>query len=470
VVYAVGGAKGFLGALHHKMTTEVEISLNKGAQDGFVRSQSPFPAFMGGQGSGKTAGGVIKCWMYTIDNPGSRGVWTEPVAAMFAESCLPTLRTFFGEYEGSFWQEQGKGGPNHRIEFANGCLWMLKAAETPERLVGFEVAWALMNEAGSTEHGSQEQAYLNLVGRLRQKGFRHWLGVATTPSGRNWLFREWVDSPTAKETGHTLFHGSTFENKENLPDGYIERMSQAYVEGTPMYRQYVLGEFVQMEGLVLPNFDVDKHVAPWPDKMKIEEIDGEFVVLDEEGAIKSRHPSKHDALLSMLFIRKIAGVDFGVQSPTAIVECAVTNTGHRYLREWLYKRDCDDETFVKACRDAMDDGITLFVCDPSGKDRIRWMNDKGIPAVKARSNRIEARVKSWITPLSQGMLTICNESQFLIREVLGLSWAKRRGRELETDRFDVNTPDHAFDGGADALQEIEAMPIGWKVPELVELL
>ncbi|KKL75370.1 hypothetical protein LCGC14_2055540, partial [marine sediment metagenome] len=243
---------------------------------------------------------------------------------MFAESLLPTLRSFFGEYEGNdrykqAWREQGKGGPNHRIEFPYlGSIWMLKAAETPERLVGFEVAWALMNEAGSTEHGSQEQAYLNLVGRLRQKGFRHWLGVATTPSGYNWLWREWVESETAKETGHLLFHGSTFENKENLPDGYIERMSLAYVPGTPMYRERVLGEFVQMSGLVIPNFDVDKHVSPWPDE---------------------------------LFIRKIAGVDFGVQSPTAIVECAVTKSGHKYMREWLYKRDCDDETFVKACRD-----------------------------------------------------------------------------------------------------------------------
>jgi hypothetical protein len=192
-----------------------------------------------------------------------------------------------------------------------------------------------------------------------------------------------------------------------------------------------------MEGLVLPNFDPDKHIAPWPDE---------------------------------LFIRKIAGVDFGVQSPTAIVECAVTHSGHRWMKEWLYKRECDDETFVKACRDAMDDGITLFVCDPSGKDRIRWMQEKGIPSVKARSNRIELRVKSWLTPLSQGMLTVCNESHFLIREVLGLSWAKRRGRELETDRFDINTPDHAVDAGSDALQEIEAMPIGWKVPELVDAL
>ena len=404
------------------MTTEVEISLNKGAQDGFVRSQSPFPAFMGGQGSGKTAGGVIKCWMYTIENPGSRGVWTEPVAAMFQESCLPTLRSFFGEYEGSFWQEQGKGGPNHRIEFSNGCLWMLKAAETPERLVGFEVAWALMNEAGSTEHGSQEQAYLNLVGRLRQKGFRHWLGIATTPSGYNWLWREWVESESAKETGHLLFHGATSENEANLPVGYIERMSHAYIPGTPMYNERVLGLFVQMSGLVLPGFDPKTMCVNWPNE---------------------------------LFTHKIAGVDFGSQSPTTIIETSMTPSRHIWVREWLYKRECDDETLVKACGDAMDDGVTQFICDPSGKDRIQWMCRQGIPAVKAESNKIERRVKAWTTPLSEERLSVDLNSGFLIRELTGLAWAARRGREMETDRFSQSSPDHGFDGGAYALMRLD---------------
>jgi phage terminase large subunit len=407
--------------------TKVDIALNKGAQSDFVHSEAEFPAFMGGQGSGKTAAGVIKAWMFTVQHPGSRGVWTEPVAAMFAESLLPTLREladedgnkYFGDYEGAFWQEQGKGGPNHRIEFANGCLWMLKAAETPERLVGFEVAWVLMNEAGSTEHGSQEQAYLNLIGRLRQKNYPHWLGVATTPAGYNWLYREWVDQP---KPGHVLFTGSTFENKKNLPDDYIERMAQEYVEGTPMYDERVLGKFVQMSGLVLPGFDAAKMTSPWPDE---------------------------------LFTHKLAGVDFGSQSPTTVIETAMNSGRHIWVREWLYKRECDDETFVKACGDAMKDGVTQFICDPSGKDRIDWMCRQGIPAVKAESNKIERRVKAWTTPISEGRLTVDINSGFLIRELTGLVWAERRGRDMETDRFSQSSPDHAFDGGASALMRID---------------
>ena len=404
------------------MVTEVDIQLNKGAQDGFVRSNAAFPAMMGGYRSGKTAGGVIKCWFYSMKHPGAIGVWTEPVAAMFAESLLPTLRKFFGAYEGSLWQEQGKGGPNHRIEFNNGCLWMLKAAETPERIVGFEAAWALMNEAGSTEHGSQQEAYFKLIGRLSQQGYPHWLGAATTPSGYNWLWKEWVDEPTAKETGHVLFHAATFENQDNLPDEYIERMAQAYVEGTPMYRQYVLGEFVQMSGLVLSGFDPSKHIGSWPDT---------------------------------LFTHKFAGVDFGSQSPTTIIETSVTTSRHIWVREWLYKRECDDETFVKACGEAMESGITQFICDPSGKDRIEWMVRQGIPAIKAESNKIERRVKAWTTPIAEGRLTVDINSGFLVRELTGLVWAERRGRDMETDKFSQNSPDHAFDGGACSLMRLD---------------
>lgn len=408
------------------------ITLNKGAQWDFVFSDEMFPAFMGGFRSGKTVAALMKCWAYTMKHPGSVGVWTEPVAGMFSETLLQSLRKFFGDYEGSLWTEKGVGGPNHRIEFQNGCLWMLKAAETPERLVGFECAWALMDEAASTEHSSQHEAYLKLVGRLSQQGFPHWLGVTSTPSGYNWIYREWVDSP---QPGHVLFQGSSLDNPA-LENVYKELIKRTYVPGTPMYNQFVLGKFVAMEGLVIPGFDPNTHACVnWPDQ---------------------------------LYTRKVAGVDFGAQSPTTVIEVATTTSKSYWIREWLYKRDCDDETFIKACSEAMNSGVTLFACDPSGRERIEWMRRQGIPAIKAPSNLIERRVKAWTTPLAEGRLNVDAGSQFLIRELTGLLWAKRRGREMETNEFSQDCPDHAFDGGSYGLQQIErTIPVGFPAPKLV---
>ncbi len=410
-----------------------KIVYNDGAQADFIESEESFPAFLGGFRSGKTAAGVMRCWKYSMEYPGSVGVWTEPVAGMFAEVLLPTLRKFFGDYEGQLWQEQGRGGPNHRIEFANGCLWMLKAAETPERLVGFECAWVLMDEAASTEHGSQEEAYLKLVGRLSQQGFPHWLGITSTPAGYNWIWREWKDNPAAKETGHVLFTGSSLDNPA-LEATYLEKMSRTYVQGTPMYDQYVLGKIVQMSGLVIPGFDANIHACVnWPQ--------------------------------DQLFTHKIAGVDFGSQSPTTIIEDAMTPTRHVWVRELLYKRECDDVTFVKACRAAMDDGVTMFACDPSAKDRIEWMCQQGIPAFKAESNSRERRVKVWTTLIAEGRLSVDRSSGFTIRELSGLAWKERRGREMETN--DWRGPDHGFDGGAYAHMSLELVaPMGYKLPQL----
>lgn len=242
-----------------------------------------------------------------------------------------------------------------------------------------------------------------------------------------------MDEPTAKKTGHILFRGSSMENP-TLEESYLDGMTAAYKPGTPMYNRYVLGGFDEFEGLVLMGFDPDTMIAPWPDE---------------------------------LFIHKVAGVDFGAQSPTTVIETSMTLSRRRWLREWLYKRDCDDETLVRACRDAMDDGVTRFLCDKSDPARISWMKRQGIPAAENASNRIEQRVKAWLTPISEDRLTIDSGSPFLIREVTGLSWATRKGREMETDHFRQGDPDHAFDGGANGLMHLEkAVPKGMVAPDV----
>ena len=44
-------------------------------------------------------------------------------------------------------------------------------------------------------------------------------------------------------------------------------------------------------------------------------------------------------------------------------------------------------------------------------------------------------------------------SGFTIRELTGLAWKERRGRDMETDEW--TGPDHGIDGGAYALMRID---------------
>jgi hypothetical protein len=279
-----------------------------------------------------------------------------------------------------------------------------------------------MDEAAETEGGSQEPAFLNLAARTRQKGYRHWLGITTTSAGRDWLWRDWEDNPLP---GHVLYKATSFDNPHR-DEIALDALARLYGEGTPRYRQRIMAEFAQL----------DTMIVSWPE--------------DD------------------VFLGSVAGVDFAPQSPTAIIEVGITLSRRKWLREWLYERECDDETFKKAAWAARRAGVRLFLCDPSGKEAIQKMRGWGLPATKAPSNKISDRVKAWLTPIAERQLMVDRASRFLIREIMGLSWAKRRGRELETDRFDPNTPDHAFDAGAYALEFAGQMVLDWKPPTITE--
>lgn len=414
------------------MVTEVKtFKANPGAQEDFVKSHEPFPAFIGGFGAGKTIGLCLKAFFYTTQNPGANGCITEPVSGMLADPLMETWRELFSDYEGDIWVERGRLGPNWQIEFPSlGSHILLRSAETPGRLIGFKVAWAGMDEAAETEGGSQEEAYLNLVARRRQKGFRHWLGITTTSAGRDWLWRDWEENP---KPGHVLFKASSFDNPYR-DEVAVQEMVAEFGLGTPLYRQRIMAEFAQLEGLVLPIFNPKTMIRPWP--------------VDD------------------VFLSSIGGIDFAPQSPTAVVEVSVDRSYRPCLREWLYERECDDETLFKACRAAMRAGVTFFVGDPSGKEKIATLNRARIPTIGAPSNRVLDRVAAWTKPIGENRLMVGNASQFLIREITGLTWAKRRGRVMETNEFNPLTPDHAFDAGAYALMLQNKMVLDWKPPEI----
>lgn len=415
------------------MVTEEKVaySANPGAQWEFVKSKEPFPAFVGGFGSGKTAAGCLKAVAYMTQNPGANGCITEPVSGMLADPLMESWRKLWGEHEGQLWVEKGRLGPNWQIDFPPlGSHILLRSAETPGRLIGFESAWAWMDEAAESEGGSQELAFLNLVSRLRQKGFRHWLGITTTSAGRDWLWRDWEENP---KEGHKLYKASSYDNPHRDVES-VERMAKVYGVGTPRYRQRIMAEFAELEGLVLPLFDPDTMIAPWP--------------------------------ADSVFLRSVAGIDFAPESPTAIVEVSIDASRRPWLREHLYEWQCDDDTLLKGCRAAQRAGVTLFVGDPSAKERIHFLNANRIPTTRARSNKINDRVGAWSGPIAEKRLLVDEASSFLKREITGLTWAKSRGRELTSDRFAPNAPDHAFDAGAYGLQEIGNMIVDWKPPEI----
>lgn len=433
------------------MTTETKVEqhtfeLNPGGQWDFFHSKAPFPAYIAGRGSGKTAGAILKVFAYCYDNPGAMSIITEPTMPLVHTILMPRFRNLFGSWEGALWRLTGKGSGQEQIEFLRppdqigvprDSVILLRAALEPEKLVGFEFACGNMDEPAETIGGSQELAFLNLVGGLRQKGFKNmFLSLTSTPKGYNWVWRSWHDEAGKLRPGHALFGGTALENKANLDEGYWERLKAEHGENSPRWRQEALGEFVFVEGLVYGDiFDPKRHIRPFPENVP--------------------------------FVKRLGGIDFGVHSPTAVVEGRMDAGRRVYIKERLYRRDCRDDELLSLCGQMMKEGTTRFICDPSGKDRIEWLRRNGVPARKAKSNLIGLRTASWSTRFVADSVYITTDSPNLIREIGGLAWAPSRGVGFDTDKFDKNTPDHLHDAGADLLQDMEsAVPIGMEAPEL----
>jgi hypothetical protein len=124
-----------------------------------------------------------------------------------------------------------------------------------------------------------EKDFLDLLGRLRgsaeytgddptmpRTGPR-WIVLLCNPT-RNWVYRKLVkplqdykngipnDNLMTDESGKPiveLFEGSTYTNRDNLPEDFIETLESAY-QGQ-MRSRYLLGEWGAFEGLVYPQYD-----------------------------------------------------------------------------------------------------------------------------------------------------------------------------------------------------------------------
>ena len=79
-----------------------------------------------------------------------------------------------------------------------------------------------------------EEIVLTLNGRLRRKGIKH-RGYMTSNPKLSWLYRVFKQE---QPPNHRLIEVSTLENKQNLPESYMQTLEQ-YPES--WYKQYVLG-------------------------------------------------------------------------------------------------------------------------------------------------------------------------------------------------------------------------------------
>jgi len=177
----------------------------------FVADDTRFTAFIGGIGSGKTHAGCAKALLH-CNKPGL-GLVVAPTYKMLKDA---TIRTF-KDVAGDAWLDLNKSEMLARV--ANAEV-LFRSSDKPERLRGPNLSWAFLDEAAL----SNERTWQIVIGRLRAGGEAGPAWITTTPKGRNWVWREFVE----KQRSEYAVHRARTDENPYLADEYIRDLEAAY--------------------------------------------------------------------------------------------------------------------------------------------------------------------------------------------------------------------------------------------------
>lgn len=223
-------------------------------QKAFVKCREPYPAFVGGFGSGKTAAAIARALALKIKFPKADIAYYLPSYPLVQDIAMKRFPELCERKE---WPFKMRGGTSPHIEFPNAGRIIFRSLSHPESIVGYEVAHSVCDELDTLPEDKARDAWNKVIARNRQKvdGWPNSVAVATTPEGFRFVYDRWERNPAK---GYVLFKARTKDNAAHLPDGYIENLQNSYP--TQLLAAYLDGEFVNLTtGSVYNHFDRNRH-------------------------------------------------------------------------------------------------------------------------------------------------------------------------------------------------------------------
>lgn len=238
---------------------QATLKLNK-PQFEFISHPKKFSAFVGGYRSGKTFVGCVRLCINALEHPGIPQGYFAPTYPQIADIFYDTIPGV-AEAFGLFADIVASNKRVHLRDQKGRCLSTIvcKSMEHPHRIVGFNIAHALVDEIDCMPIKKADSAWKKIIARMSTV----WPGrdentidVTTTPEGFNWVYRKFVKELAANPSQRPLYgivHASTRQNAKNLPKDYIPSLRESYPAN--LVDAYIDGQFVNLvSGSVYPNF------------------------------------------------------------------------------------------------------------------------------------------------------------------------------------------------------------------------
>lgn len=453
-----------------------------GLQHQFQASRAKVQIFGGGFGNGKTTSGVIKALQLAKDYPGSNG--------LIARSTYPklndTIRKEFYQWCPDAWIKRKVLSDSNLCELNNGSVINFRYIQqhgksgegSSSNLLSATYDWIVVDQLEDPE--ITEKDFLDLLGRLRgsasydgtdptmpQTGPRWFIGLCNPT--RNWVYRKLIkplqdyklgimnpDLMVDEDTHEPiveLFEGSTYTNRENLPDDFIKTLESAY-KGQ-MRKRYLMGEWGAFEGLIYPQYLASTHMVPH------EQMVDYF-------AQQVNHGLRPEV---------IEAYDHGIASPACYGIGFSDAYGNAFLMDGFYEPELTPEKIANKIKEirtgvereiAYDAVFRPILADPAifrrgagtsqtvGVTVAGLLRSEGISTTRANNNIVSgiAKVQSYleIDPQHTNPFTgqfgaprlyISNKLDWFDREIVDYYWKKNTAGEYEDIPNDRN--DHAMD-------------------------
>ena len=320
---------------------------------------------------------------------------------------------------------------------SDGQLWLvgdilieMRSADNPLHLVSTGLHGMWIDEAARLKADAWR-------GQLRQRlsDRAGWAIASTTPLGRNWFYDDWaamvdpeVELVQWRTVDNPAIPASEIEAaRRQLPERYFKREYEA--------------SFDAFSGTVFDEYAPDVHVL-------------------SEAQLRAEYAWAPSRELRALFKRVVAGVDWGWNSPGAII--VIGEVGDRYVvvdesyasNRIVFDARLAEGTWVAEARRLQRKwGITQFLADPARPSDIYDFVRAGLPCFGA-DNEILYGVRKVAEALhpredpphgKQPRLRILSGCVNLIREVPQYVWAQTRDRAGFLDLPADGQSDHALD-------------------------
>lgn len=218
-------------------------------QEDFVFSDAIHPAMVAGYGAGKSQAAVIRILLFAIKYPKMSFAFVEPTYDLIRLIAFPRFEEILQEWKVGYKLNRSDA----TLVLDNGAMIIFRSADNPERLVGFEVADAVIDEADTLRVDQAKIVWTKMLGRIRERkpdGMPNTLAAVSTPEGFGFMYEMWGKE---NREGYELIKAPTSSNPY-LPDGYVAQLQATY--SSSQLSAYLDGNFVNLNaGSVYHEFD-----------------------------------------------------------------------------------------------------------------------------------------------------------------------------------------------------------------------